>query len=467
MQIEEEQVEASEQNNFIDNSESLIKNKHINNEFNAEENVAETQYFIQNYNCYVPNNETMLPKEADDKSYDLACLEDCIEFVKRYNNSEYFTTALVLCVLQTVPLADLYELRTIFQECLQQEMSSGEEEHRETERYVALNSILTTIGARSFVSKNGMRCVTIGKSAEKAMLHFFEQYIVLQRVIPLFMVRISSENKFSTAPYIYQTAESLSKISSLKIKNFRTEILPLFYEDTINPNLFSVLMYKLYLAGDRKTVENIISEWFSLRKVFFLRILCLTYAVFEENEIECFFEMELTQLLSDKMIYLHGKERRFLAGILMRSENFRTLFSGIFSELFAEKINRDKKRTIAQAYINIIENCYYRVSEVFVDLPLVVCDTQKQQKQLGQLLDFIMTVYELRKQLYAILEAYLKEISQYELTEKSINHLSGYIYNLSLSGKEYQEDLFGFLAGCRCVAVEKIRRRLLKAYEKM
>ena len=71
-----------------------------------------------------------------------------------------------------------------------------------------------------------------------------------------------------------------------------------------------------------------------------------------------------------------------------------------------------------------------------------------------------MTVYSLRKQLYIIMNAYLKELSGYHPSDKLINYLSAYFYNMTLAGKEYYDDVIYFLENCQCSISTQIYKRL-------
>jgi hypothetical protein len=53
----------------------------------------------------------------------------------------------------------------------------------------------------------------------------------------------------------------------------------------------------------------------------------------------------------------------------------------------------------------------------------------------------------LRKQLYAILRVYLKELDHYQYSDDLFNHLCAYFYNLTLAAPAYWPDIIEFLAG--------------------
>lgn len=76
-----------------------------------------------------------------------------------------------------------------------------------------------------------------------------------------------------------------------------------------------------------------------------------------------------------------------------------------------------------------------------------------------------MSLYQLRKQLFIILDAYLKELSTYQYSESVINHISAYFYNISLTGTEYQQDIIDFLKHCPCKAAQQIFNRLSQIFD--
>ena len=106
---------------------------------------------------------------------------------------------------------------------------------------------------------------------------------------------------------------------------------------------------------------------------------------------------------------------------------------------------RSGKLRIVQVYINIVRHSYYLVSESFVELPLVACDTKKQQEYIMPVIEQAMSVYHLRKQLYVILKTYLKELSVYEYSERVLNHMCAYFYVMTLSGENYRQEILEIL----------------------
>ena len=97
---------------------------------------------------------------------------------------------------------------------------------------------------------------------------------------------------------------------------------------------------------------------------------------------------------------------------------------------------------------------------------MVACDTKTQQKLLWPLLRQLMAKYHLRKQLYVILEAYIKEISKYRLSPYMINHIAAHFYYLAGKEKDNRQEVIDFLCRCEGVAAQQIFDRLQKKYMK-
>lgn len=103
---------------------------------------------------------------------------------------------------------------------------------------------------------------------------------------------------------------------------------------------------------------------------------------------------------------------------------------------------------------------YYEVNSTRMELPLVVCDTKQQQEYLTDVLGEVMTTYRLRKQMYAILQAYLKELSRYEFSEKTVRHMAAFCCNLYSKDREYKEDLEDVLFECHNSAARQVMQLL-------
>jgi hypothetical protein len=73
-----------------------------------------------------------------------------------------------------------------------------------------------------------------------------------------------------------------------------------------------------------------------------------------------------------------------------------------------------------------------------------------------------MSIYYLRKQLYAIMEAYLKELCTYNISHVLVLHIAAFFYNMMETGEEYQEDVLDFLKKSENKLAKQIYQKLDK-----
>lgn len=64
---------------------------------------------------------------------------------------------------------------------------------------------------------------------------------------------------------------------------------------------------------------------------------------------------------------------------------------------------------------------------------------------MSPVLAYIMARYDLRRQLYSVLRAYLEEIADYDVPQSMIKHISAYFYILAQSDSGYRTDILMFL----------------------
>ena len=149
-QTTNEEVEDTinvEEKEDVEDLSDLNRKKQAEKEFWAENNMAQTQIFINsmdgNLNLGYKQNTEKFEIENHAKTYDLQNQDDCVKFVETYRNSEYLAVALVLCTFEAVVIGDLPELRSKMLECLPTTDSETCEENEISKRnpYLSMNTI--------------------------------------------------------------------------------------------------------------------------------------------------------------------------------------------------------------------------------------------------------------------------------------------------------------------------------------
>ena len=473
-EIEQNDGEVLEDREEIDSSTELEKKKKITNTYNAEGNIGQTQIFIQtlsNLNMDYKQSSNEMSINQPLKKYNLCNPNECSEFVEKYKDSEFVIVAIVLCTFENVALGDLPDL----QEKLINYLPKGETESNEEgdgnysrrNPYISLNTILSVIGGKRFITDGGQACVGLGENSKQALLNILELFPILRSSIATWLIHVNEVYKYRTTFGAYQIATAFARVISFDIADAEIRIFPKLCSRTENAGLLGIIMYKLYEdASLKEEIKIIIRNWIKSDSKWLWRPVCLAYSLLMQSTDHVSFESDLNSAINKRITYFNKSDMFFCASILLQSKPFRTMIAGAFHNACSKADTKEKRLDIANLYIYLIRRCYYLVNVSFIELPLVACDTNQQQKFLSQVIEQTMSDYHLRKQLYVILETYLKELSGYDFSVNVVNHIAAYFYNMTLSGLNYQKDVLYFLRNCENRASKQIYNRLYKAYEK-
>lgn len=473
--IEDIDIEKEEKigDKTIDSSDDLIQEKRRANEFNAEGNIAQYQIFVQNLsnlNAFVPNTKTMDMDSSLRTTHNLCELEECIKFIEKYKDGEFLAIAIILSVFEAVPLRDLPDLKSGLMEYMPSaeilEKEGVETHSSQLNPYISLNSIIAVIGGKRFVIGNDQQYVGLGEDSKQALLNIWEQFPDLRNSIILWLIHINKIHEYRTTFDVYQMAMAFARVISLDFIDARKRIFPQLYLNKNNVGLLGILAYKLYENVKLREEMNILlKEWMKSDRNWLWRSASFTYLYFIDNDINFPLETSLKRAILRRFLYFNKSDLRFLAILMFRAKQFRFMCADIFGNAYSKADSQEKKITIANIYIELIRRSYYLVNKTFIELPLVCFDTREQHSCLLPVIKQVMSNYPLRKQLYIILEAYLKELSNYKFSTKVVNHMSAYLYGMALNGLEYQQDIISFLKGCQCKMANQIYDRLLHLFK--
>lgn len=464
------EVEEPEDNDEVGSSAELEKKKQITNEYNVEGNTAQKQFFVQNLNMVYKQMPREAAADKSPKKYDLRQPEECSEFIEKYKNSDYVAVAIILCTFEAVSLGDLSNLQEELLKYLPKVERSGDEGEIEQDirrnPYLSLNTLLSVIGGKRFIAVEGQTCTGLGENSKQALVNLMEQFPSLRRPIISWLIHVNEVYKYNTTFDAYQIATAFARVISLDVADAEMRIFPRLYSEPKNAGLLGILMYKLY--GDaliQESVQTIILQWIKSESTWLWKPVCLVYSYLKQDgRIDISFESALGRVISKRFGRFKGNDLAFISLILVQSEAFRTMLAKVIHDTYLKANAREGRITVAVQYIKLVRSCYYLVNRACMELPLVACDTKQQQDFLAPLVEQVMSEYRLRKQLYVILEAYMKEISDYNCSDGTINHVAAYFYNIASSDFDFQQDVLYFIQNCRCRASQKIYERLKKAY---
>lgn len=468
------ECKESEDNEEVDSSDELERKKQITNEFNAEGNLGQYQVFIQNLNALNMGYKQISKEEAPvdlNKKFDLCNIDECVEFVERYGASEYVTVAIILCTFEAVSLSDMPELQYNLTKYLPKvDVVDNESEENSViskNPYISLNTILAIIGGKRFVTKEGQACIGLGENSKQALTNLMEAFPILRNTIVSWLVHVNEVYKFRTTFDAYQIATAFARVISIDIADAERRIFPKLCLEPKNTGILGILMYKLYVDSlVNESIQSIIWRWIKSDSTWLWRPISLTYSYLVQADKKVYFETALQQAISRRIKLFKNNDLAFIALVLRQSEGFRTMVAEIFHDAFLSSNKRENRLFITALYIKLVRQCYYKVNKTVMDLPLITCDTKQQQEFLSPVIECIMSEYRFRKQLYLILEAYMREISNYNFSKDTINHIAAYFYNMGLYGSAYREDILCFIQNCMCKTSIQVCTRLYKAYER-
>lgn len=448
---------------FPTSSEEMEKEKQAIHEMWAQNNTGAVQFFVQNmnYGSAREYRETDAPKPEKSESFHLENASECARFVEKYRDSEYVALAITLSAFDQVLLSDLPELKAALLSRLpvtKTTDSQGKEIVREkADPYLSLDSVIAVIGGKRWLRDDGKLCVGFGKTSRKVLTNFWEQFPSLHADIISWLMYLHRTYSDRTAFDEYQVARLFSRVAALDFLYAKHEIFSELYEDPGNEIFLGILACELCqepnLEAEMKTLAL---NWAQAELPWLWRSALLMYALLEDKSpfrhLEEPFKRKVARCISSP----RRKDFSTLPLILYLSSAVRTMFCEAFWQGCRKASTRQEQLKIAEVYIEFLRYGYYMVDSSSPVLPLVACDSARQQHFLTPVLSRIMPVYWLRKRLYFILAHYLREISKYQVSNQLLNHLAAYFQNIMLSSPHFRQDVMDFLKNSGSGAAARI-----------
>lgn len=465
-ELDGESVQESEETKEEDDlSEDPEQEKQKINEFNAKGNQAFNQAFIQTLNIkanYILDVEKEKEQNKKEEKYDLQKKEDCIRFVENYKKGDYLAVAAILCVFEAVIVSELPWLMTKIAEYLPDVKGKEEDEkgiyNNCNNPYIALDTVLNTIGAKHLTTEEGQQCISLGISTTEPLKNMWEMFPALRQSIISWLLSFLEVQSYNSVFEFYQIVTAFVKVISLDIRTAERYIFPVLYSSPKNMWLLGNILFKLYEKdGNKEYWENLIIKSLKTSDEWLWRAPSLTYALFIENDIRCKYDLEVKKLFAKRVCLLRRSDINFILNYLFLSDKIRTWFCEILDIAFKNAMNKEE---IAVKYLLIIRYGFYRIGRSKTELPLLICDEIKQHECLKAMIAYIMSKYFLRKQLYRTLEVYIKEISAYKYSKKLPQYLAAYFYNMSLAEREHVDENIFFLNKCECELAQNIEKIL-------
>lgn len=459
----------------LEDSESLADKKRSISEMNINDNIANIQVFIQKYIADGTNLHLNLSpigmRKFTDKSYDLCKTDSCIKFFEQCEGTEYISLAIILCIFRIVYIGDLPDLKEKLMKQLPIPKAmddKGKEiiiSHKNP--YLSLDSMLPFMEAKLFADENSQRCVGFDENSDQRIINIWEQFPYLRSCIVEWMLDINETFQGQTTLNKVQITEAFTRIVCADFAYAKVQIFPKLYYNQNNIVLLTSIAYKLYKKEElKKEILLMINEWIDSNRTWLWKSAYLLYFHLEEEFKNSDFEKHIEKDIRERFFILNDNDLRFISMLLCNSLGLRSMISAVFNKLYNKINSIDYKTSLTNTYIKLIRQCYYLIDSNNSELPLVACDSKEQQNNIRLIISQVIYSYSLRKQLYAILNAYLREISNYKVSNKTIKHLTAYFYNIISSVSDFKQDIIFFLENCKCRVAKQIYELLDNIYNK-
>lgn len=469
-EVKEEHYE--EENEKIRTADDLMKEK-ADNKFIARENTAQFQIFVQNANF---DNKADIKQVLDqvntgsrnEKQFDLRKMEECAEFFDTCKKREYIALAIVLSVFEIVPIGDYANLKDALMEylpaVLQIDREGKETYVQKTNSYISLNSALLVIRGKIFITDDGQRCIGYGESSEKVLSNIWVQFPDLRKPMINWLIRVYEMFEYKTSFEVYQIVRAFIHIITEDFQYSRMHVFERLYVEPGNLGFIARLAQELLESKQFKTdILNMVLRWMESESNWLWKSALLVCLNTYEPDIDGQLHKAMIYAMKRRMFGLKNSDLRFISLFAGNARNVRTIMAFVFYELYQQDDMQGKER-LALIYLKMIRYGYYQVDRNKIDLPFVTYDSKEQMENMHFVLEYIMTRYDLYRQLCRILQAYIEEISDYDVPSGTLNHLTAFFYVLARNAVDYQGDILLFLSELKGCIAKKIYNKLIKIY---
>lgn len=399
--------------------------------------------------------EVQGPVVKNCKKYDLSIPKQFAEFGETVKCSDYFAVAVILCIFEYVTLDNLYELETkLLKELPTTINDNGEKIVTYQNPFLSIDNILKTINGKMFLLDNGESCIGLGNNRAEALKNLWNQFPALRAFIARWMIDVSDTFKFRTSIDTAQIASAF--INIIKI-DFNAGVANFFNRFVSDPNKYWLLgIIGLELYRDNSFHDKIlphIIQWASSSSDWKWKSALYIYANLSKDEENNIFDKKMEDALINRFGNLvfdthFNSNIYYISKLMTGSMRLRTLITSIFHLSMLKAIKYLDKRLLCIIFIQFLYAGYYWVSPNCIALPLVVCDKKQQLEDLMPILNLIITRYDTRQLLFAILESYFIKISVYALPSKILNSLKAF-FQLSIArNPNFYKDFITFLKKC-------------------
>lgn len=470
--------------NINDNINSVIKNV-IESKYNLQTNGnIETQnvFYISNMTgdiLSVKKEQSNVNLNSNTKKYKLYKVSDCIDFVSEYKTSLHLAYAISISLFEYVPISNLQNLSERLLRHFPVKLDDdGKKDETYTTPFLSLDNIISVIGAEicqvSYSSRFEnikVRCVCFPNHQDKIIKNLWEQFPMLRSEITAWLIEADFISQFKD---VFGANCFVRAIANLVKLDFGDSVNRLFAQLTSNSsNKYLLTKLFIILTNDIDTQENayiMLKQWSSSSKWLWE----IPLAVLSSDSKDFPFQAELEHTIRSKLLSSFNNKDdnlaiKFISFKMVSSLKLRSMVASVFEKLFTESKKANEKTSIAVIYLFTIINSYTFINKENIILPLVVFDNKQQLKKIKPIMLEIIVDFSLRQGLFYILEVYINEINNYEISVSVMNGLKSFFYILAIEAPKYYNDIIRFLMRIKNKTAndivkflqEKIRKELL------
>lgn len=433
--------------------------------------VIEIQVFVQNANfdnkADIKQVLNLVNAEGgNEKQFDLRKLEDCAEFFDTCKKREYIALAIVLSVFEIVPIGDYANLKDVLMEYLPAVLQVAQEGNetcvQQTNSYISLNSALSVIGGKIFITDDGQRCIGYGEGSEEVLSNVWVQFPDLRKPMINWLIRVHEMFEYKTSFEVYQVVSAFIRIITEDFQYSKMQVFDRLYVKQDNLGFLARLAQEL-LKDKRFNADilNMVQRWMESESNWLWKSALLVCMHTYGPDIDGQLHRTMIHAMKGRIIGLQNSNLRFIASFAGNAGNVRKIMAFVFYELYQSN-NMQEKERLARIYLQVIRYGYYQVDRTKIDLPFITCDSKEQMENIRFVLAYIMARYDLYRQLCRILQAYLEEISNYDVSSRTLNHLTAFFYVLTRDAVDYRGDILLFLSELKGGIAKKIYNNLIK-----
>lgn len=463
--------------NVLKTSGDIAKEKQIYNSGNyIGNNQAKNLMIIENavinggmsLNDYNIKDVTTNVRNVD-KVYDLSIAEEFAEFGEKVKGGEHFAVAVILCVFEYVELDDLQDLKLkLLNEFPKTIDEEGNEIAIRQNPFISIDSLLKTINGKMFVLDNGTNCIGLGKNRPQALKNLWQQFPSLRSSIARWMINVSDTFQYRTNFKTAQITNAFVNVLKMDFNAGVNHFFQRFVSDSEKYILLGLIAIELYNdINYRQKILPFIKQWADSSSSWKWKSALYVYSNIKYEERDAEFDNKVRKSIINLYSMIERDDWRkenmtYIRILLISFERTRTLISEVLNEWINNMHGYKNKQMICIWYLELLTYEYYKISGNQPNLALVVCDKKQQLENLLPVVNATLQIYDARKCLFLLLESYLKEISKYDITKKTLNGLKAFFQLTYENNPRFQRDIILFLRKCNCRLADEIKNFIEK-----